>query len=71
MAKLIVQHDTDPGIAIVIEDRARPANAFESPWYCGKCTQCGWELGDYCYSVVGSAVAEAEIHVDKHEAADA
>lgn len=56
MAKTIVQHDTDPGIAIIINET--------SDGYGGDCTECGSHVFHRRFD---DAIAVAEIHVDQHE----
>jgi hypothetical protein len=65
MAKLIVQHDEDPGIAIILEEwRISGSNRFLG-WH-GTCTQCGRVMhrwGEH------RAIESAREHVDRHESA--
>lgn len=63
MAKLIVQHDEDPGIAIVLEEvpEGTPGRARG---YHGSCTECGWPMHRW-YSI--DAIESAKNHVDRHE----
>lgn len=63
MAKLIVQHEEDPGIAMVLEYTATGTPGRARGWY-GKCTQCGWPIHRW---VQGKAVEDAQAHVDGHE----
>jgi hypothetical protein len=68
MAKLIVQHDTDPGIAIVIAVRYDDDG---DPLYYGTCTQCGHQISDDgpIYHET-DATAYADSHIHSHEVAD-
>lgn len=65
MAKLIVQHEQDPGIAIVLEyvPSGTPGRALG---YHGKCTQCGWPLHRWERD---TAILSAFSHIEKHESA--
>ncbi len=62
MAKLIVQHDEDPGIAIVLEYVA-PGGDIAEGWY-GTCTECGRPMHRWAQR---EAVESAKTHVDQHE----
>ncbi len=66
MAKLLVQHDDDPGIAIILEE-VLPGNAEGrvQGWH-GSCTQCGYPIHRWIW---GRAVESARRHVDAHESA--
>jgi hypothetical protein len=64
MAKLIVQHDTDPGIAVIFDRMDADGEPI------GSCTQCPFRTIPGYDGLEGSA-EEAKIHVDLHEAADA
>lgn len=63
MAKLIVQHDEDPGIAIVLEEvpEGTPGRAHG---YHGTCTECGWPMHRWLQV---RAIEGAKEHVDRHE----
>lgn len=63
MAKLIVQHDEDPGIAIVLEYVAPGIPDRVQGWR-GECTQCGWPMHRW---EIDQAIAGAKTHVDVHE----
>lgn len=58
MAKTIVQHDEDPGIAIILYQDD------EAHWG-GQCTECGYAVRPD--SVLMDVQQEAEIHIDQHE----
>jgi hypothetical protein len=59
MAKLIVQHDTDPGIAIVLQCDDGTGS------YSGECTECGYAVD---LAPIADAQQDAEIHIDfRHE----
>lgn len=61
MAKTIVQHDEDPGIAIMIYQDE------DGVWQGDPCTQCGYQpRGRHDLMDVQQ---EAEIHIDSHESA--
>lgn len=63
MAKLLVQHDTDPGIVVILEQAASTVTEGLMVWR-GKCTQCGCPIrGVYA----DSAIPRAKDHVDTHE----
>jgi hypothetical protein len=65
MAKLIVQHDDDPGIAIILEEWRIPGSGRFLGWH-GACTQCGYLVHRWIW---GRAVESARRHVDSHESA--
>jgi hypothetical protein len=65
MAKLIVQHDEDPGIAIVLEYVPPGTPGRPQGWH-GTCTQCGRPMHRWDGEV---AIAGARVHVDSHESA--
>jgi hypothetical protein len=60
MAKIIVHHDTDPGIGIILE----PAPHGIEGWY-GKCTECGRSIYQWSQE---RAIERARRHVDNHDA---
>lgn len=64
MARLVVQHDTDPAIAIVLETvpEGTPGRARGTH---GQCTECGWPMHRWSEGV---ALTDAQRHVDRHEA---
>jgi hypothetical protein len=64
MAKLVVQHDEDPAIAIVLETVPEGTPGRAHGTY-GTCTQCGWPMHRWSEE---HAVLAAERHVDSHEA---
>lgn len=62
MAKIVIHHDVDPGIAIVLEEvfggisgRARGVH--------GVCTACGWLMHRWARD---NAIRSAKEHVDGH-----
>lgn len=64
MARLVVQHDVDPAIGIVLEE-VPPGTPGRSQGWHGRCTECGrvmhrWTKDD--------ALRDAQAHVDKHDA---
>lgn len=62
MAKLVVQHDEDPGIAIVLGG----GSAGRGLGWSGACTQCGRWVHRWRQD---RAIATAKDHVDSHESA--
>jgi hypothetical protein len=60
MAKTVVQHDEDPGIAIVLE-----CDDESGSWF-GSCTECSYVTR---VASLADAQQEAEIHIDLHESA--
>jgi hypothetical protein len=65
MAKLIVQHDEDPGIAIVLEYVLPSTPGRPQGWH-GTCTQCGRPMHRWNER---QAIESARTHVDGHECA--
>jgi hypothetical protein len=63
MAKVVVQNDTDPGIAVVLETVPEGTPGRAQGTY-GKCTQCGWPIHQWRED---SAITVAKEHVDEHE----
>jgi hypothetical protein len=63
MAKLVVQNDTDPGIAVVLETvpEGEPGRAKGTH---GGCTACGRVIHQWRED---SAITVAKEHVDNHE----
>lgn len=59
MAKLVVQHDVDPGIAIVVEE----LTSLSAGWS-GRCTECGEVITGWDQY---TAVRRSKAHVDQHE----
>ena len=64
MAKVVVQNDTDPGIAVVLETVPEGTPGRAQGTY-GKCTQCGWPIHQWRED---SAITVAKEHVDEHPA---
>ena len=62
MAKIVIQHDTDPCIGIVLEE-VLPGDAKRAQGWHGTCTQCGYVM--HCWHP-DNAIAGAQRHVDKH-----
>lgn len=58
MAKVLIQHDKDPGIAIILHEDDR-LQGFH-----GSCTECGWPMHKW---LLEKAVRAAQGHVDRHE----
>jgi hypothetical protein len=63
MAKVVVQHDVDPAIAIVLEEvlEGTPGRARG---FSGTCTECGRPMHQWFEA---QAIAVAKRHVDAHE----
>ena len=59
MAKIVIQHEEDPEIAIILAETG-PALG----WY-GNCTQCGRRMHRWDQSL---AILSAQQHVNRHEA---
>lgn len=59
MAKLLVQHDTDPGICVILAEVEQPL-----PGWAGDCTQCGTSVHS---TRADEAVAYSVRHVESHE----
>jgi len=62
VAKIVVQHDLDPAIAIVLEYEA-PGGRHAQGWY-GECTECGWPMHRWGQPF---AIDAAKAHVDRHD----
>lgn len=65
MSKLIVQHDEDPGIAIVLE-YVPPGTPGRALGWHGACTQCGKTMHRWGPAM---AIESARRHVDSHSSA--
>ncbi len=63
MAKVLVQHDTDPGIVVILAEVESMVTEGLMIWK-GECTQCGAPIRG---SWVDTAVLRAQGHVDEHE----
>lgn len=64
MAKLIVQHDEDPGIAIILEQVLPASTEGRAQGWHGRCTECGKTTHRWGQAV---AIESARRHVDNHE----
>lgn len=64
MAKLIVHHQTDPGIGMVLEE-VLPGDAKRARGWYGRCTACPKTMHRWHQD---RAVKAAQGHVDSHEA---
>jgi hypothetical protein len=64
MAKLVVRHDVDPAIGVVLTEVLPGTAGVAQGWY-GACTECGWRLHRW---MQGLAVEDAQAHVDRHDA---
>lgn len=63
MAKLIVQHEVDPGIAIVLTEVLPHHPSLARGWR-GQCTECGKTMHRWHQD---RAISAAQAHVDSHE----
>lgn len=63
VAKLVVQHDVDPGIAIVLEEVPEGTPGRARGTY-GSCTECGWTVHRW---LTENAIRDGKEHVDQHE----
>lgn len=64
MAKVVVQHDIDPGIGIVLEEVVLMTGQTARRGFYGACTECGHPVHRYYQN---EAIADARTHVDQHE----
>lgn len=62
MATVIVQHDTDAGIAVLLEEVLPGTPGRARGWH-GRCTECGWPMHRWGQAL---AIAGARRHVDLH-----
>lgn len=65
MAKIVIQHDEDPAIGMVLEELAEGAPGRARGVY-GTCTECPEVLHRWTR---GLAILAAQKHVDSHESA--
>lgn len=63
MAKIVIQHDKDPGIAIVLTEVAAGTPGLTRGFH-GTCTECGWPMHRWDRD---KAIHSAKGHVDTHE----
>lgn len=63
MARIVVQNEVDPGIAIVLEEVAEGTPERAQGWY-GECTECGRKMHRWEQNRI---VLSAQQHVDRHE----
>lgn len=63
MAKLLVQHDEDPGIAILLTEVGPEVPGKAQGWH-GECTECGKPMHRWHQD---RAISDAKTHVDSHE----
>jgi hypothetical protein len=63
VAKLIVQHDEDPGIAVILTETI-PGTAGLAQGWRGLCTECGMTFHRWHRD---KAEESARSHVDRHE----
>ena len=66
MAKLLVQHEHDPGIAIILEEVSPGDGTGRVQGWHGSCTECGYLIHRWLRD---KALDSAERHVDSHESA--
>lgn len=64
MAKIVVHNETDPQIAIILEE-VGPGVPGKALGTHGTCTECGWSMHRWDFT---RAVEGAKAHVDGHEA---
>jgi hypothetical protein len=62
MAKLVVHHDEDPDIGVVLE-YVPPGTGRARGWH-GECTECGRKIHRWRQD---DAVLSAQTHVDRHD----
>jgi hypothetical protein len=65
MAKIVIQHDIDPAIGIVLEYIGPDDPRSLAQGWRGCCTECGWPMHRWFQ---GRAVEDARAHVDSHVA---
>jgi hypothetical protein len=63
VAKLIVQHDVDPGIAVILAE-VLPGTPGQAQGWHGQCTECGKTFHRWHKE---RAEESARGHVDSHE----
>lgn len=63
MAKIVIQNEADPCIAIVLE-QVGPGVPGKALGTHGTCTECGWPMHRWELS---RAIIDARDHVDSHE----
>jgi len=63
MAKLVVRHEVDPGIGMVLEEVA-PGTPGRAQGTYGACTECGHVIHRWDRD---RAIETAQEHVDRHE----
>lgn len=65
MAKIVIMHDTDPGIGITLELFRLPNQHWAALGWKGACTECGWVVHKWREE---KAIEIAKRHVDSHPA---
>lgn len=63
MAKIVVQHDVDPAIGMILEE-VPPGTPGRAQGCHGTCTECGWPMHRWDRD---RAIQDAKQHVDSHE----
>lgn len=63
MAKIVIQHEADPSIGIVLQE-VPPGTPGRARGWMGVCTECGFPLHRWERD---NAIAGAQKHVDGHE----
>jgi hypothetical protein len=63
VAKVIVQHDEDPAIGMILET-VEAGTSGRARGTHGTCTECGWPMHRWDRE---RAIEDAQAHVDRHE----
>lgn len=63
MAKIVIHHEVDPAIGIVLEE-VPAGTAGRARGFYGTCTECGWPMHRWHRN---DAIKSAQDHVDRHE----
>lgn len=63
MAKIVIQHDVDPAIGMILEEVPEGTDRAEGTY--GRCTQCPHTIHRWRRD---NAIVAARRHVDSHEA---
>jgi hypothetical protein len=64
MAKLVIQHATDPGIAVIFEEVLEGGDDHRAQGFHGECTECGKKMHRW---LMEGAVRSGQQHVRTHE----
>lgn len=65
MAKLVVQHNVDPAISMVLKE-VLPGDPSLAQGWRGQCSECGKTMHRWH---MDQAIGAAQAHVDSHESA--